>query len=240
MKIAAHAANSEAGSLLLVEDDDKTIRAMERGLRSDGFEVRSASSGEEAERALRVQRFDLVILDWMLPGKDGIEIVRGIRSRGNDLPVLLLTARDTVEDRVKGLDAGADDYLIKPFAFAELLARIRALLRRRISEDPLQYSVADLEVDWHLRHANRRGKDLQLTPREFEILFCLLRHRGEVVTRSMLTSEVWGELNRVTPLDNVIDVHIGHLRRKVDGGRSPKLIHTVRGIGYTLQLKSPE
>jgi two-component system copper resistance phosphate regulon response regulator CusR len=149
--------------------------------------------------------------------------------------VILLTARDAVEDRVLGLESGADDYLVKPFAFAELLARIRTLLRRAGPSEPLKKSVGDLVVDLEARRVSRAGQAIDLTPREFDLLAYLLRQPGQVVTREMLGREVWREANRITPIDNVIDVHVAHLRRKVDGGRGTKLIHTVRGVGFVLR-----
>ena len=158
----------------------------------------------------------MVVLDWMLPGRDGIEILKTLRARGAQTPVLLLTARDAVEDRVLGLESGADDYLVKPFAFAELLARIRSLLRRASPAEALKKSMADLQVDLEVRRVSRAGKPVELTPREFDLLAYLLRQPGQVITREMLARDVWGEFNRITPLDNVIDVHIAHLRHKVD------------------------
>ena len=161
-----------------------------------------------------------------------------IRARGTKTPVLLLTARDTIEDRVLGLDAGADDYLVKPFAFAELLARIRALLRRAGDTDTLRKQVGDVTLDVENRRVSRGAQEISLTPREFELLAYLVRHYGETVTRQMLAKDVWREPHRATPLDNVIDVHVAHLRRKLDEGRRVKLIHTVRGVGFILREDS--
>jgi two-component system copper resistance phosphate regulon response regulator CusR len=171
----------------------------------------------------------------MLPGRDGIEILRTLRTRGAKPPVLLLTARDAVEDRVLGLDSGADDYLVKPFAFAELLARMRALLRRAGKDEVLRKQAGDLVLDLQSRRARRAGQEIELTPREFDLLACLMRYEGQVVTRQMLAREVWREINRATPLDNVIDVHLAHLRKKVDEGRPARLIQTVRGVGFMLR-----
>ncbi|HXP60564.1 MAG TPA: response regulator transcription factor [Dongiaceae bacterium] len=221
--------------VLIIEDDEKTAHAIAAGLEAGGFSATAAHTGEEGFFLLNAEPFDLVVLDWMLPGRDGIEILRTLRTRGAKTPVLLLTARDAIEDRVLGLESGADDYLVKPFAFAELLARIRSLLRRASPADALRKTVGDLIVDLEARRVSRAGKPIELTPREFDLLAYLLRQPGQVVTREMLARDVWGEANRITPLDNVIDVHIAHLRRKVDEGRPSKLIHTVRGVGFALR-----
>lgn len=197
-------------------------------------------TGEEGFCQLNARAFDLVVLDWMLPGRDGIEILKALRARSAKPPVLLLTARDAVEDRVLGLDAGADDYLVKPFAFAELLARVRALLRRAGEVEPLRKRVGDLVLDMEGRRALRGTREIALTPREFDLLAYLMRHAGQTVTRQMLAKEVWREPHRVTPLDNVIDVHITHLRRKIDEGHRVKLLHTVRGVGFVLRAEAQE
>ncbi len=218
--------------ILLVEDDAKTADAIHDGLSGEGYDTHVARTGDEGFARLQAEPFDLVILDWMLPGRDGIEILRELRGRGDRTPVLLLTARDAVEDRVLGLDDGADDYLVKPFAFAELLARIRVLLRRAGQEDPLRHQAGDLVIDVRTRQARRGGEEILLTPREFDVLHHLMRNEGEVVTRAMLAREVWRETNRSTPLDNVIDVHLARLRKKIDEGRASKLIHTIRGVGF--------
>jgi two-component system copper resistance phosphate regulon response regulator CusR len=221
--------------LLIVEDDVKTARALAAGLERAGFSIATAHSGEEGFFLLNAESFDLVVLDWMLPGRSGIEILKTLRARGGKTPVLLLTARDAVEDRVLGLESGADDYLVKPFAFAELIARIRSLLRRSAGAEPLKKNVADLALDLETRRVWRAGQPIELTPREFDLLAYLLRQTGQVVTREMLARDVWHEANRITPLDNVIDVHVAHLRRKVDEGHALKLIHTVRGVGFVLR-----
>ena len=221
--------------ILIVEDDAKTAQAIRRGLTAEGYEASVARTGGEGFLQLHAKAFDLVVLDWMLPGRDGIEILKALRSRGAKPPVILLTARDAVEDRVTGLDSGADDYLVKPFAFAELLARIRALLRRTAPEDGLLKQVGDLTIDIQSRRVWREEQEIVLTPREFDLLVYLVRYEGQVVTRQMLAHDVWREPNRATPLDNVIDVHLAHLRKKVDEGRPTKLIHTVRGVGFTLR-----
>ena len=224
--------------VLLIEDDPKTVRAVARGLRGEGFEPVTAKTGEEGFFLLSRESFDVVILDWMLPSRDGIEVLTTLRAGGSKTPVLLLTARDTVEDRVLGLNAGADDYLIKPFAFAELLARVRALLRRVDSGNPLRQQIGDLTLDMQTRHVMRRSREIALTPREFDLLAFLAQHHDEPVTRQMIAREVWREPNRATPLDNVIDVHLAHLRRKLDDGEAIKLIQTVRGVGFVLRAEA--
>jgi two-component system copper resistance phosphate regulon response regulator CusR len=221
--------------LILIEDDEKTAQALQCGLENEGFSVVTAQTGEDGFFLLNAESFDLLVLDWMLPGRSGIEILKTLRMRGTKMPVLLLTARDSVGDRVLGLESGADDYLVKPFAFAELVARIRSLLRRAAPAEPLRRSIADLVVDLAARRVWRAAQPLELTPREFDLLAYLLRQPGQVVTREMLARDVWGETNRVTPLDNVIDVHVAHLRRKVDEGHAVKLVQTVRGVGFVLR-----
>jgi two-component system copper resistance phosphate regulon response regulator CusR len=221
--------------LLIVEDDSKTARALQSGLQSEGFSVVLAHTGEEGFFLLSSESFDLIVLDWMLPGRDGIEILAAARVRGIKTPVLLLTARDAVADRVFGLESGADDYLVKPFAFAELVARVRTLVRRVAPPEPLQRQIADVAVDLETRSVRRAGRRIDLTPREFDLLVYLLRQPGQVVTRGMLAKDVWRDVSRETPLDNVIDVHIAHLRRKIDSGRSAPLIQTVRGVGFILR-----
>jgi two-component system, OmpR family, copper resistance phosphate regulon response regulator CusR len=221
--------------ILLIEDDAKTANAIRTGLRGEGYEASLAKTGEEGFFLLNAEPFDALVLDWMLPGRDGIEILKTLRARGNRTPVLLLTARDAIDDRVMGLNAGADDYLVKPFAFAELLARVRALLRRSGDTENLRRQIGDLAIDVENRRVRRGSKEIMLTPREFDLLGYLLKHFGQTVTRQMLARDVWRESNRATPLDNVIDVHVAHLRRKIDEGQRVKLIHTVRGVGFVLR-----
>lgn len=221
--------------VMIVEDDLKTADALKKGLEKEGFSVATARTGEEGFFLLSAEPFDLVVLDWMLPGRDGVEVLKTLRARGIKTPVLFLTARDSVDDRVLGLESGADDYLVKPFAFSELVARIRSLLRRTGPADSLKKSVADLVIDLEGRKVSRAGKSIELTPREFDMLAYLLRHSGQTVTREMLARDVWRETSRITPLDNVIDVHVAHLRRKVDEGHPVKLIHTIRGVGFVLR-----
>lgn len=225
--------------VLIIEDDTKTASAIREGLQLDGYDAVAVNAGADGVIALQTSSFDALILDWMLPKYSGIEILKDLRANNIRLPVLLLTARDTLEDRVLGLDSGADDYLIKPFAFAELSARLRALLRRAGDAEPAQRRIGDLVLDIELRRARRGARSISLSPKEFDLLAYLARHQGETVTRQMLARDVWHETNRATPLDNVIDVHIAHLRRKIDEGQPKKLIHTVRGVGFVLGENHP-
>jgi DNA-binding response OmpR family regulator len=225
--------------ILVVEDEQKVANALKEGLEGESFDVILAPTGEDAFFRVNTEKFDLILLDLMLPGRDGLQILTTIRKRGLETPVLLLTARDTLEDRVTGLNSGADDYLIKPFAFEELLARIRALLRRGRTVEMLRFGIADLDLDIVTRKVTRGGKPVDLTGREFELLEYLVRHEGQVVMRDMLARDVWKETARGTPLNNVIDVHIARLRRKVDVEPFEKLIHTVRGVGFMLKQGEP-
>jgi two-component system copper resistance phosphate regulon response regulator CusR len=221
--------------ILVVEDEFKLARALQEGLEADHYSVSLVHTGEEGFYLVHEQAFDLIILDVMLPGRDGLEILSTLRRQRNATPVLLLTAKDAIEDRVRGLDAGADDYLVKPFAFPELLARIRVLLRRGKPDVPDKLKLADLEINLADRAVVRGGKTLDLTPREFDLLEYLMRHQGHVVSREMLARDIWKEPARFTPLDNVIDVHVARLRRKVDDQFEKKLLHTVRGVGFLLR-----
>lgn len=221
--------------ILVVEDEKKVAKALQEGLEAEHYQVTIAYTGEEGFYLLNSQMFDLVLLDLMLPGRDGFEILKTVRNRGLQAPVLILTARDAVEDRVLGLDSGADDYMIKPFAFPELLARIRALLRRGRSDQVLRLKLADIEMDLVTRKVTRSGKAIELTAKEFELLEYLLRHQGHVVSREMLSRDVWQEDIRTIPMDNVIDVHIARLRRKLDDSFDEKLLKTVRGVGFILR-----
>lgn len=220
--------------VLVVEDEGKTRASVTEGFEIEGWLVRSAADGESAIALLNSEAFDLLVLDWMLPGADGLEVLRHVRSRGKQTPVLMLTVRDSVQDRVAGLEAGADDYLTKPFAYAELLARSRALLRRPVLSAGNFLSCDDLLLDIRARAAVRAGEQISLTPREVDILEYLLRYQGQVVTREMLERDVWKQNRRFTSLDNVIDVQIMRLRRKVDGDGRTRLLHTLRGVGYRL------
>jgi DNA-binding response OmpR family regulator len=225
--------------ILVVEDEQKVADALREGLEDERYDVVVERTGEGAFFRVNTETFDVVLLDLTLPGRDGLEILRALRQRRMETPVLVLTARDSLEDRVTGLDAGADDYLVKPFAFAELLARIRALVRRGRVADAPRLTVGDLEMDLVTRKVLRGGRPVELTVREFELLEFLMRYQGQVVSRETLARDVWKETARTTPLDNVIDVHIARLRRKVDLDHTIKLIHTVRGVGFMLREGEP-
>ena len=221
--------------VLVVEDERKLAQVLVSALEAEHYDVVVAPTGEEGFFRANAETFDLVLLDLMLPGRGGLEILETLRKRQVHTPVLVLTARDSVDDRVRGLDLGADDYLIKPFALPELLARIRVLLRRGRPADVLRLKAGDLELDLVARRAMRGARALELTGREFELLEYLLRHQGHVVSREMLAHDVWKEPRRATPIDNVIDVQMTRLRRKVDADGDPRLIQTVRGVGFVLR-----
>jgi two-component system, OmpR family, copper resistance phosphate regulon response regulator CusR len=225
--------------ILVVEDEPKVAGALKEGLETEGYEVTVAGTGEDGFFRASACSFDLIVLDVMLPGRSGIEVLSTLRRQGDRTPVLLLTAKDAVEDRVLGLDSGADDYLVKPFAFEELAARIRALLRRNRSESSGVLTIGTLEVDPDRRTVNRSGQRIELTAREYELLEYLARNHDRVVSREMLARDVWKETSRATPLDNVIDVHIARLRRKIDDAFPIKLLHTVRGVGFTISEEQP-
>jgi two-component system copper resistance phosphate regulon response regulator CusR len=225
--------------ILVIEDEKKVGLAIRKGLEAEHFDVELALTGEDGFFRLCSGTFDLVILDLMLPGRDGTDILRALRRTDKATPVLILTARDAIEDKVLGLDLGADDYLVKPFAFPELTARLKALLRRGRGEQATKLAIADLEMDLIKRTVARSRQPIALTVREFDLLEYLMRYGGHIVTRDMLARDVWKETLRATPLDNVIDVHIGRLRRKVDEPFPKKLIHTVRGVGFILSEKEP-
>lgn len=219
--------------LLVVEDERKLLRSLRQGLQAAGFQVETAATGDEGIRLGSTQPFDCILLDWMLPGRDGIQILTVLRRAGVQAPVLLLTARDAVDDRVRGLESGADDYLVKPFAFAELVARIRVLLRRGRPEREAVLRAGTLEMDLLNRRVTRGGAELALTQREFEVLEYLLRHKNETVTREMLGRDVWKEPGYA--YTNVIDVYINLLRRKIETPGSRPSIVTLRGLGYSLK-----
>ena len=220
--------------ILIIEDEKKVAKALREGLEAEHYEVSVAANGEEGFFLASQGSFDLVLLDLMLPRRNGIDVLATLRKRSIQTPVFVLTAKDAVEDRVLGLDRGADDYLIKPFAFPELLARIRALLRRGRMDQILKLQREDLEMDLVTRKVSRGAQPLDLTAKEFDILEHLLRHWGRVVSREMLARDVWHVTARATPLDNVIDVTIARLRRKIDDPFEKKLLHTVRGMGFVL------
>jgi DNA-binding response OmpR family regulator len=226
-------------NILLVEDERKLAEAVVEGLQAEGYEVALSPSGEDALSSMRRLRFDLILLDVMLPALSGLDVLRDMRRTGLNVPVLILTSRDSIEDRVLGLDAGADDYLVKPFAFAELVARVRALIRRNLPVAPSTLRMADLTLELDGRAATRGDRKLELTAREFDLLEYLLLNHGSVVSREMLAREVWKQVMRYTPLDNVIDVQITRLRRKLDGDFQKKLLHTVRGVGFVLREDEP-
>jgi DNA-binding response OmpR family regulator len=225
--------------ILVVEDEQKVAKALGEGLEGEGYDVVVESTGEGAFFRGTTEVFDVILLDLGLPGRDGLQILTAFRARGLRTPVLVLTARDTPEDRVVGLDTGADDYLVKPFAFAELLARIRALLRRGLASDSLRLKVNDLEMDLVSRKITRGGREVELTVREYELLQYLMRRQGQVVPRDTLARDVWKETARSLTLNNVIDVHIARLRRKIDLDQPARLIHTIRGVGFMLREREP-
>ncbi|HEY7331155.1 MAG TPA: heavy metal response regulator transcription factor [Gemmataceae bacterium] len=219
--------------ILLVEDEAKISSFLRKGLAENGFVVDHANQGDDGLHLARTGTYDLVILDVMLPRIDGWTILTALRQESIQTPILFLTARDAVHDRVKGLELGADDYLVKPFAFSELLARVRSVLRRGPARQPEMIRVADLEVDIVRFRASRAGQRLDLTPKEFALLSLLARRAGEVLSRTLIAEQVW-DMNFDSDT-NVVDVHIRHLRSKVDDPFERKLIHTVRGMGYVLE-----
>jgi two-component system copper resistance phosphate regulon response regulator CusR len=225
--------------VLVVEDERKLAQILASALEAERYDVVVARTGEDGFFRANAEVFDLVVLDLMLPGRNGLDILQALRQRHIGTPVMILTARDGVDDRVLGLDRGADDYLVKPFALPELLARIRALLRRGRPSEVLRLKAADLELDLVARRAMRGERLLDLTAREFELLEYLLRHQGHLVSREMLAREVWKEPRRATPIDNVIDVQMTRLRKKVDVDAGQRLIHTVRGVGFVLREGEP-
>ncbi len=224
--------------ILYVEDDPTAREYIQKGLTERGYNVEAAADGKEGlEKALNGP-FDLLILDVMLPETSGFDILKAVRERQIETPVLFLSARGEVADRIEGLNLGADDYLVKPFAFAELLARIQAVARRALSEpDDGQLRIADLVLDLRRHAVERAGKPIDLTPKEFSLLEYLLRNHGQAVSRAMITERVWGY--GFDSYSNLIDVHINHLRKKLDHGFDPKLIHTVKGVGYVLEDRTP-
>ena len=221
--------------LLVVEDDAKLARALERGLQREGYAVDVADNGDDALSQATANDYDAVVLDVMLPGRDGFSVCKAMRREARWAPVLMLTARDQVSDRIRGLDAGADDYLVKPFDFGELLARLRALIRRGPSERPPVLEVGDLRIDPAARVVTRRGREIELTVREFALLHFLAQRAGEVVSREQLLEHVWDTAEDGST--NVVDVYIGYLRNKIERPFRGKIIRTVRGIGFMLESK---
>lgn len=219
--------------ILIVEDQEKTARYLAKGLTENAFAVDVAHSGSDGLKLATDNEYSLIVLDVMLPGIDGWEVIRSLRTVRKDTPVIFLTARDAVQERVKGLELGADDYLVKPFAFSELLARIHTILRRGSVRKPSVLRVADLELDTRALRVTRRGKRIELTPREFALLSLLLNREGEVLSRTRIAERIWNL--SFESESNVVDVHMRRLRAKVDDPFEKKLIHTVRGLGYVLE-----
>ena len=225
--------------ILIIEDDRKMSDALASGIEAAGYDVMAASTAEEGFFLVHSRHPDLLLLDLTLPHRNGLDVLRQIRSEGADLRVLILTSHNTVDDRVTGLRSGADDYLGKPFSFPELMARIDALLRRVLpAQTSPSLQIGDLCLDTKARTASRAGERLELTVREFDLLLYLAENRGRTVSREMLAKDIWHETSRYTPLDNVIDVQIARLRRKIDDSFPVKLLQTVRGLGFT--LREPE
>jgi two-component system copper resistance phosphate regulon response regulator CusR len=222
--------------VLVAEDEQKIAAFVRKGLEENGFIVDIALTGDDGLHLARTVAYDLAILDVMLPNIDGWDVLANLRREGKQTPVLFLTAKDSVDDRVKGLELGADDYLVKPFAFSELLARIRSVLRRGPGRQPETFRLADLEVDVLGHRAFRGGRRLELTPKEFGLLSLLARRAGEVLSRTLIAEHVW-DMNFDSDT-NVVDVHVRRLRSKVDDPFDQKLIHTVRGVGYVLEARS--
>ena len=219
--------------ILVVEDEQKVAAVIVDALRATGFDVETVATGQQALEHLAASKYDLLVLDLMLPDQDGLAVCARIRANGLSLPILILSARHRVDDRVQGLDAGADDYLTKPFAAVELQARVRALLRRPSDATLSPLLVGDLELDVVSRQVRRGARRIELTPKEFALLEFLMRHAGHPVTRSMIAQQVWGL--SWDPLTNVIDVFINHLRRKIEVGDESRLLHSVRGVGYVMR-----
>lgn len=219
--------------ILVVEDEQDMNLLIQKVLKRSGYSVDGCFDGQEAEDYLAVTEYDVILLDVMLPKRDGYQLVADLRSKGVDTPVLFLTARDSIADRVKGLDLGADDYLVKPFDFDELLARIRVLSRKRVGHKSNQFTVADLTLDVERRQVYRAGQEIRLLPKEFSILECLIRGKGNVLSRRQIEDSIWNYDD--TPSSNNVDVYISKLRKKIDGDSPVKLLHTIRGVGWVLR-----
>ncbi len=221
--------------ILVIEDEDKVASFIKRGLEEERYAVDVAPDGDEGMALAELAPYDVIVLDLMLPGMNGFQILKRLRDEGVATPVIILTARNAVDDKIRGLDLGADDYLTKPFAFAELLARVRALLRRGQPQTSPVLKVADLTLDPAARRVTRAEQRIELTAKEYALLEYLMRHHGRVLTRTMISEHVWDQT--FDSYTNVIDVYVNYLRKKVDQGFEPKLIHTVRGVGYTLRVE---
>ncbi len=221
--------------ILVVEDEQKVASFIKKGLEEEGYAVDIAAEGEEGLAMAQAGVHDLIVLDIRLPKTDGLQVLQALRRDHVTTPVLLLTVRATIEDKVLGLDAGADDYLTKPFAFQELVARVRALLRRRAEADPTVLQMGDLRLDPARRTVSREGERIDLTPREFALLDYFMRNPGRVLTRTMIAEHVWDYSFDTST--NIIDVYVNYLRKKIDAGRASKLLHTVRGVGYVLKAE---
>jgi two-component system copper resistance phosphate regulon response regulator CusR len=219
--------------ILVIEDDPTVGQYVKRGLEEQRWGVDLVADGEEGERLAGSEAYDLVVLDMRLPGRSGMEVLRSLRSRGFERPVLVLTAQDAVDAKVSALRAGADDYVTKPFAFEELLARVEALSRRPRAMAASVLRVSDLALDKNTREVRRNGEPIELTPKEYSVLEYLMRHAGRVMSRTLITEYAWGY--HFDPGTNIVDVVINHLRKKIDANREPKLIHTVRGVGYVVR-----
>lgn len=226
--------------ILIIEDDEKIGASLMEVFAREGYSATLARTGEDGFFRWSTNSFDLVILDLGLPGRSGLEILAARRQTNQESLVLILSAQDGVDDRVRGLASGADDYLVKPFAVVELLARIQALLRRGRTSTAVRLNVKDLHLDLMTRRVERAGRRVDLTAREFDLLEYLMRHARATVSREMLAQDIWRDVGRATPLDNVIDVHIARLRRKIDGPNLARLIHTVRGVGFCVGELDPE
>jgi DNA-binding response OmpR family regulator len=218
--------------ILVIEDDRKAAELLATGLEEEGLVVDVAATAEAGDEMASVNTYGVIVLDWLLPDREGVVVCRDLRRRGVSTPILMLTARDALEDRVTGLDAGADDYLVKPYGFSELMARIRALLRRSDLSRPVVLRVDDLELDTVSQLVARDGEPIELTAKEYAILEVLMRHAGAVVPRSAVTEHVWVSELDMSP--NLLEVHLSRLRRKIDHGRRSSLIHTIRGRGYMI------
>lgn len=219
--------------ILVVEDEQDMNLLIQKVLKRSGYSVDGCFDGQEAEDYLAGTEYDVILLDVMLPKRDGYQLVADLRGKGVDTPVLFLTARDSIADRVKGLDLGADDYLVKPFDFDELLARIRVLSRKRVGHKSNQFTVADLTLDVERRQVYRAGQEIRLLPKEFSILECLMRGKGNVLSRRQIEDSIWNYDD--TPSSNNVDVYISKLRKKIDGDSPVKLLHTIRGVGWVLR-----